>query len=346
MTVGAAGDRRVARRAPAVSRRGRVALLAALLAGAALAVASLCIGDPLLSPARAFELLRHPDDSVASIIVHTIRVPRAVLAIAVGAALAVAGVVMQALTRNPLAEPGLLGVNAGASTAVAVAYVVLGVHDFSATLLFAFAGACLAAILVALLGGVGRSASIARLVLAGVAVGAVLSGITQALSLIDPAEYARIRVWETGSLAARDTPTALLVSVLIVAGVALAVGIGPGLNLLVLGEDAAHTLGARVPRVRAIGLVLIVLLCGTATAAVGPIAFVGLLVPHTVRAVVGADQVRILAASVLVGPVLLLASDVIARTVVAPGELPLGVVTAFLGAPVLIALVHRRRRMT
>lgn len=344
MSVDPVGAGRLTR--PSSTTRPRAAGLtaAALLAVAALAVASLCVGDPLLTPVQVFDLLRHPDASTASIIVHTLRVPRALLAIAVGAALAVAGVVMQALTRNPLAEPGLLGVNAGASFAVAVAFVGLGLHGFGTTLLFAFVGAGVAGLAVALLGGVGRSASVARLVLAGVALGAVLSGVTQALSLVDPAEYARIRVWEAGSLAARDTPVAVLVAALIAAGLVLAVAIGPGLNLLVLGEDAAHSLGARVARVRAAGLVAIVLLCGTATAAVGPIGFVGLLVPHAVRAVTGADQVRTVAASLVAGPILLLVSDLLARTVVAPGELSLGVVTAFLGAPVLIALVHRRRR--
>lgn len=326
-------------------RLTRTAIVVAVaLGGIVLALAELCIGEPMLAPLQVLEMLRHPDGSQAAVILHTLRVPRLLLAIAVGAALAVAGVIMQALTRNPLAEPGILGVNAGASFAVTLSFVVLGIRGFGATLVIAAIGAAVAGVLVALLGGVGRSASVSRLILAGVALTAVLSGLTQALSLIDPAQYARIRVWEAGSLAARDTTTALIVAGVVVTGLVLALAIGPGLNLLVLGDDAARALGARVEIVRAIGLVTIVLLCGTATAAIGPVAFVGLLVPHAVRAFTGGDQVRTLVASIAAGPVLLLVADLIARTVAAPGEVPLGVVTAFLGAPVLIVLVNRRRR--
>ncbi|MDF2046273.1 MULTISPECIES: iron ABC transporter permease [Microbacterium] len=326
-------------------RAARVAVgTAIVLVGLALAVAELCVGEPMLTPARALGLLVHPDGSQTALIVHTLRLPRLVLAVAVGAALAISGVVMQALTRNPLAEPGILGVNAGASLAVTFAFVVLGLRGFGVTLAVAAVGAAVAGLLVALLGGVGRSASAARLVLAGVAFTAVVSGLTQAVSLVDPGQYARIRVWEAGSLAARDTPTALLVTGVIAAGVILALSIGPGLNLLMLGDDTAQALGGRVTRVRVAGLVAVVVLCGTATAAIGPVAFVGLLVPHAVRAFTGADQVRALWASLAAGPVLLLVADLLARTVAAPAEVPLGVVTAFLGAPVLIALVHRYRR--
>jgi iron complex transport system permease protein len=321
-----------------------VAALAVVALGVALAVTELCVGEPMLSPARALQLLWQPDGSQEAVIVQTLRLPRLLLAVAVGAALAVAGVVMQALTRNPLAEPGLLGVNAGASLAVTLGFVALGVHGFGATLAVAAIGAAAAGVAVAFLGGVGRSASVTRLVLAGVALTAVLSGLTQALSLLDPAQYARIRVWEAGSLAARDTPVAVAVALVVGVGLLLALAIGPGLDLLVLGEDTAHALGARVARVRVMGLVVIVALCGTATAAIGPVAFVGLLVPHAVRAFTGADHVRTLLAAIAAGPVLLLVADLVARTVVAPGEVPLGVVTAFLGGPVLIALVHRRRR--
>lgn len=310
----------------------------------ALSLATLCVGTPMLSPVEALSLLAEPDGSQTAIVVQTLRLPRAILAIAVGSALAVAGVVMQALTRNPLADPGILGVNAGASFAVVFAFVVLDVQAFDQTLWFAFAGAAAASVVVALLGAVGRSSSIARLALAGIAVGAVLSGFTQALSLLDPADYSRIRVWEAGSLAARDLPSSLIALAAIAVGLVIALGNGRGLNLLVLGEDAAHTLGARVSRVRGTSFVAIVLLCGAATAAVGPIAFVGLLVPHALRRFTGADQPRALLYSLLGGPVLILAADLVARLVISPRELPLGVVTAFLGAPMLIALVQRRRR--
>lgn len=308
-----------------------------------LSLTTLCIGSPTLAPLDAVRVLLEPDGSQTSIIVHTLRVPRVLLAIAAGAALAVAGVIMQALTRNPLADPGILGVNAGASFFVALAFVVFGVQSFGAILLFAFVGAAVVSVLVALLGGVGRSDSIGRLALAGVAVAAVLTGFTQAIALIDPRQYANIRVWEAGSLTARDVPTSAAVLVVILVALVIAFANGPGLNLLVLGADSAHSLGARVARVRGLSALAIVLLCGTATAAIGPIGFVGLLVPHALRPFTGADQMRALWLSALAGPVLLLGSDAISRLVIAPAELPLGVVTAFLGAPVLIALVQRGR---
>lgn len=310
----------------------------------ALALAALCVGEPLLSPVRALELLIAPDGSPTAIIVQTLRMPRVVLAIAVGAALGVAGLVMQILTRNPLADPGILGVNSGAAFAVAVAVVVVGAKGFEATLPWAFAGAALAAVVVAALGGIGRSTSVARLALAGVAVGAVLAGFTQALSLLDPADYVSIRTWEAGSLAARDLPIALTTLLIAVIGTALALAVASGLDMLALGEDVAQTVGVRVAWIRMLGFVIVVVLCGSATAAIGPVAFVGLLVPHAVRMVVGVDTRRGLLVSAVAGPVLLLSADLLARIVIAPRELPLGVVTAFLGAPVLIALVRRKVR--
>ena len=320
-----------------------VAIPVAAVLVLAAAVVSLSIGSPTVSPLRLPELLWGSDDSATAIIVSTIRLPRVLLAVAAGAALAVAGVVMQALTRNPLADPGILGINAGASFAVAFGIVVLGVADFGTTMWLAFLGAAGASVAVALLGTVGER-SIARLALAGVAIGAVLAGLTAALSLISPMDYTVIRLWEAGSLAGRDVGAAGLTLAVVAVGSVLALAIGPGLNILVLGTHTARSLGARVGRVQAVGLVSIVLLAGAATAAVGPIAFVGLMVPHAIRAALGTDQIRALCYSLIIGPALLLAADILARVVIAPRELPLGVVTAFLGAPLLIALVLRRAR--
>ncbi len=310
-----------------------------------LGLAALCVGDPMLSPARALELVAQPDGSPAAIIVHTLRMPRVVLAVAVGAALGVAGLVMQILTRNPLADPGILGVNSGAAFAVAVAVVVVGARGFGVTLIWAWVGAALASVIVAALGGVGRSRSATRLTLAGVAVGAVLAGLTQALSLLDPADYVLIRSWEAGSLAARDLPIALTILGIAVVGTVLAIAVGSGLDVLAFGDDVARTVGVRVARVRMLGFITVVVLCGSATAAIGPIAFVGLLVPHAVRMIVGSDTRRALGVSAVAGAVLLLAADLLARIIIAPREVPLGVVTAFLGAPVLIALVRGRVRV-
>jgi iron complex transport system permease protein len=317
---------------------GAVAVL--LLAGL-----SVMIGATVFSPADVATALFSPTGSETDLVITGVRIPRMLLAVAAGAALSVAGVVMQALTRNPLADPGILGVNAGASFAVALGLTVFGIGQYSATLWLAFAGAGLASLAVAALGASARgSQSTARLVLGGVAVGAVLAAATSALSMVNPKAYAAMRLWEAGSLAGRDLGVASVTLALVAAGVVVALLLAPGLNVLVLGEDTASSLGSRTPTVRGWSLVTIIVLCGAATAAVGPIAFVGLMVPHAVRAVVGADQRKALAYSLLAGPILLLVADLIARSVIRPHEVPIGVVTAILGAPLLVVLVVFRRR--
>jgi iron complex transport system permease protein len=314
---------------------------------AVLATLSLMFGSHLIAPDALVSAVFSPTGSENDLIVTGVRIPRTLLGIAVGAALAVAGVIMQALTRNPLAEPGILGVNAGASFAVALGLTVLGFTQFSSTLWLAFVGAAVASLAVtALAAAASGPQSVARLVLGGVAIGAVLAGATAAISMMNPRAYAAMRLWEAGSLAGRDLPIALATLIIVGVGLALALGLGPSLNVLLLGEDAASALGARVGIVRGLGLLAIIVLCGAATAAAGPIVFVGLMVPHAVRALVGTNQVRVLLYSLLAGPILLLAADLIARTIIRPQELPVGVVTAFLGAPLLIALVLSTRRMS
>ncbi len=177
-----------------------------------------------------------------------------------------------------------------------------------------------------------------------IAVGAVLAGATSALSMVNPKAYASMRLWEAGSLAGRDLGVAGITLALVTVGVVAALLLAPGLNVLVLGEDTARSLGSRIKAVRGWSLATIIVLCGTATAAVGPIAFVGLMVPHAVRAVAGADQRTVIAYSLFAGPILLLVADLIARSVIRPHEVPIGVVTAILGAPLLVALVVFRRR--
>ncbi|WP_223626393.1 iron ABC transporter permease [Microbacterium sp. EST19A] len=304
---------------------------------------SIAVGPRTLSVDELITALTAPTGTEADLIVRDVRLPRTFIGIAAGAALAVAGVIMQTLTRNPLAEPGLLGVNAGASFAVAIAIVVLGIGDFASTMWFAFLGAALASALVAVIGGVGRRASIGRLALTGVAIGAVLSAGTSALSLIDPHAYQAMRLWGAGALGGRSLEAATLTLVIVAVGLIVVVLIAPGLGLLALGEDTARALGGRVGIARLGGFLAIVILCGAATAAAGPIAFVGLLVPHALRAVFGPDTRRLLVYSALAGPILLLFADVLGAVVIAPRSIPVGVMTAFLGAPVLVALVLSRR---
>jgi iron complex transport system permease protein len=273
-----------------------------------------------------------------------LRVPRTELGLLVGAALGLAGALMQALTRNPLADPGLLGVNAGAAAAIIVAIAILGLTGITAYVWFAFAGAAVASVVVYAIGTAGRSgATPVRLALAGTAITAALSAFTYAVALSDPEMLRRLDQWNVGSIAGRDADTLWRIAPFLLLGIALTLVLARGLNALALGDDAARSLGANIGRTRIAGAVAVTLLCGAATAAAGPIVFVGLTIPHVARAIVGPDQRWLLPYSALLGPILLLGADVVGRVIMRPGELEVGIVTALIGAPVFIALVRRRR---
>jgi iron complex transport system permease protein len=304
---------------------------------------SIAIGSRATSPADVWHVLWHENGSPTSDIVHHLRIPRTLLGIGVGASLGLAGTVVQALTRNPLAEPGLLGVNLGAATGVVLAIAYLGVHTPIGYVWFAFVGAALTSAVVFALGGSGRAPTPERQVLAGVAFTSVLGAIVWAILVTRRAAFDRYRHWDVGSLTDRETASMLPVALLMAVGVVLALLLGGQLNALSMGEESATSLGAGPARVRVLGIIAITLLCGAATAASGPIWFLGLAVPYTARMVTGCDHRWILAYSLVLGPILLLASDVLARVLVAPAELPVGVVTAFLGAPLFIAMCRRRK---
>lgn len=305
---------------------------------------SLFLGSHRLPADEVWRVLLHPDDSTASGVVHDQRLPRTVLAGVVGAALGVAGAVMQALTRNPLADPGILGINAGASLAVIAAVAVAGVAGIGFYLWFAFAGAAFASVSVYLLAGTGRaSATPARLALAGVATSAALTAIGQTIILLDQVAFNEFRFWVVGTTEGRGWPVLSVVAPFLAAGILLALGLGPALNALALGEETAQGLGVRLARTRTLAMLAVTLLCGAATAAVGPIGFVGLAVPLVARFLVGHDQRWMLLVCALLGPAWLLAADVLARVVIAPEEVQTGVVAALLGAPVFVALVSRRK---
>ncbi len=272
------------------------------------------------------------------------RVPRTLLAILVGAALGVAGALMQALTRNPLADPGILGVNAGAAAAVVVAMATLGVTELTEYVWFAILGAGIVSFLVYGLGSRGPGgATPVRLTLAGTAVTAALTAFVAGMVILQPQTFEQFRFWELGSLAGRRWDVLAQVSVFIGIGLLIALTMGRALNVLALGEDTGRALGMKPARVRAVGAFAIVLLCGAATAAVGPIGFVGLVVPHMVRAITGPDQRWILPYCLVLSPSLLLVADVVGRRLESPGEVQVAVVTALIGAPVFIMLIRRRR---
>jgi iron complex transport system permease protein len=270
------------------------------------------------------------------------RLSRTVLGLLAGAALGLAGAVLQALTRNPLADPGLLGINAGASAAVVTAITFFGVTSLGGYVWFAFAGAMLVGALVWFLGG-SRGATPVRLALAGMAIAAALQGYLQAMMILDEAALGRMRFWTVGSLSSASWDSIGQVLPFIVVGTALALALARPLNAMEMGDDTARALGAHLNRTRALSMLAATLLCGAATAACGPIVFVGLMVPHVVRSFTGPDLRWILPYATVLSPVLLLGADVIGRVVVRPSELQVGVVTAVIGGPLFIFLVRRRR---
>lgn len=316
---------------------------AGVLLGAA-AVASVAYGSRPIPVGRVVDALVAFDGaSNDHVIVRSLRVPRTMLGLSVGASLGLAGAIMQGLTRNPLADPGILGVSAGAALAVVVG-IALGVTTLPASVWLAFAGAAAAGALVYGLGSVGRGgATPVKLALAGAAVTALLGSLTSGVLLVDVATLDQFRFWVVGSLAGRDVGVAVQVGPFLAAGAVLALASARSLNALALGDDVARSLGQRVGLARGVGALAVVLLTGAAVAACGPIGFVGLTVPHVARALVGPDYRWILPASAVLAPTLLLIADVAGRVVARPGELQVGIVTAALGAPFFVALVRRRR---
>ena len=273
-----------------------------------------------------------------------LRIPRTLLGLVAGAALGVSGALIQGHTRNPLADTGILGINYGASLAVVASFSVLGVTSVWATSMWAFGGAIAATALVFSLASIGGGqANPMTLVLGGAALSAVLSAIISGFILTDDANLERMRFWTVGSIAGRDLTVFYGVLPFILAGLVLAFIAAPRLNLLNLGDDIASGLGINTQRARLIGMALIALLAGAATAAAGPITFIGLVVPHLVRAFTGPDYRWILPYSALTGAVLMLFADVVGRLIARPGELQVGIVLAFVGAPFFIALIYRRR---
>ncbi|WP_245240918.1 iron chelate uptake ABC transporter family permease subunit, partial [Streptomyces spiramenti] len=322
-------------------RRRAVAAVAVL----ALAVAlSLLVGANSLPPPLVVETLLGGGTEESRYVVLEQRVPRTLAGLAVGAALGVAGALIQAFTRNPLADPGILGVNAGAAFFVAVGITFLGVTSPFGYVWLACAGALVLTVLVYGIATAGRGAvDPVRMTLSGVAVGAVFAGLTTGLTLTHPDSFDRMRGWSAGSLLERGTDVLLPVLPLLVAGLLIALLVAPALNSVALGTDVALAQGVAVGRVRVAVLAAVTLLAGSATAVAGPIVFVGLVVPHLVRWTVGTDQRRIVLGSLVVAPTLVLLADEVGRVAVLPSEMPVGVVTAFVGAPVLIALVRRRK---
>lgn len=338
----------MAQRAPTLMRPTRrvirpTGLLMALGLLVVVVLLSVTVGTKPIPVAQVWSAFSAYDGSYDHDVIRSLRVPRTVIGLFVGAALGLAGALMQALTRNPLAEPGVLGVNSGAAAAVVVTTLLLG--SGAATYVWpAFAGAALATVAVYALGSRGRSAATpVRLALAGTALAAVLQALVHGAFVLNDFVFDRVRFWQVGSLTGRDVEVLWQVAPFLVGGVALALCLGPSLNAIALGDDLAATLGSRTVLVRAATAVGVVLLCGAATAAAGPIWFVGLVVPHMARLVTGPDQRWLLPYSAVLGALLLTGADTVGRVIVPNAELEVGIITAIVGAPLFIALVRNAK---
>jgi iron complex transport system permease protein len=324
----------------------RAGLLVALVGALALVMLwSVASGSKPIPLRDAWDGLVHFDRADPDhLIIRSLRVPRTIIGGLVGVGLGLAGALIQGITRNPLADPGILGVEAGASL-----FVVVGIHSFGIASLtgyvwFAFAGAAVASVVVYVLGSMGRDgATPVKLALAGAAMTAFVASITSAILLLDVSTLDEFRFWVVGSLANRDGTIARQVAPFIGIGAVLALLSGRTLNAMALGDDVARSLGQRVGLSRALVGVTIVLLVGGATAAAGPVAFVGLAVPHVARAIVGPDYRWILPFSAVLAPIMLISADVIGRVIDRPGEVQVGVITAVIGAPFFVLLVRYRR---
>ncbi|MGO1971442.1 MAG: iron chelate uptake ABC transporter family permease subunit [Propionibacteriaceae bacterium] len=334
-----------ARQRPRSSNPRRLLGLLAATAGLViLLLLSVAVGSKNIPLGVVLEALAHNTGQGDAHVVWNMRIPRTVVGLAVGIALGIAGALIQALTRNPLADPGILGVNAGAAFFVALGVAVFGVTSISGYVWFAFVGALVVTVAVYLIGSAGRGgADPVQLTLAGVALGAVLSGAVTAMVLIDAEAFDQMRNWNAGSTVGRGWDILLPVLPFLVLGIIVAGVAAAALNAISLGDDLARSLGANITRTRILVVVAVTLLAGGATAIAGPIGFVGLIVPHIARWIVGPDQRWILAHTLVLAPSLVLAADILGRLVIRPGEFPVGIVTAFVGAPVLIVLVRRKK---
>nr|WP_305095241.1 iron ABC transporter permease [Prescottella sp. R16] len=328
----------------AVRRRRLLGLAALVVLLVLVGFASIAVGARPLTLAEIVHALFENTGGETDIIVQSLRIPRTLLGLVVGIALGVAGALIQGHTRNPLADAGLLGLNAGAAFLVVLAIYAFGLSTPSQYLWFAFAGSALASITVFGMSSIGGGkASPLSLALAGAAVAFFLQAMTNAVVLLDQTSLDGYRFWVVGSVAGRGYDVLWQVLPFLVLGVVIAVASTPGLNVISLGEDVARTLGTNVALSRTVGIVAITLLTGAATAACGPIAFIGLVVPHVARAITGPDYRWLVPYAGLLGGLMLVTADVIGRVVVRPGELQVGIVLAVFGTPFFIALVRRRK---
>ena len=331
----------------AVTAPRRLVLLALVVIALGVAiVASVAVGSAPSSLADLWHAVVSPSATTMDVTIRELRWPRTVLGIVVGACLGLAGVMVQGHTRNPIADPGLLGIFQGAALAVVATTALAGTVHWLVLAIMAFVGALLASVLVFTIAHLaGRGATPITLVLAGAAVAALCAALVTAIVLFNEAALDTLRFWQVGSLSGRSGAIELVWPFALAGGV-LAVANTSSLNVLALGEETAQSLGVSLRRSRTVGIAAITLLAGSAVMMAGPIAFAGLVVPHLARAVVGGDYRWLIPTSAVAGAALLLVADTVGRIVARPGELPAAVILAVIGAPFFVLLARRRKLVT
>ncbi|WP_234807858.1 FecCD family ABC transporter permease [Mycolicibacterium bacteremicum] len=319
-------------------------LVVAAVVLAGVTSASILIGNFSVTVGDVFAAMSRPATTDLDRIIAHIRIPRTVTGLLAGTALGIAGAVMQGITRNPLAGPGILGINSGAALAVVLAMTFLGVSTAAGYVWFAFAGAAIAAVFVYALGSLGLGgATPVKLSLAGAAFTAFVGAITSAITIFDATTLDDFRFWVVGSLTRADHGALAAVAPFITVGIVAGVVTSRTLNVLALGDDMARNLGTRLWSARIAAAVSVVLLAGGATAIAGPIAFIGLVVPHIARLITGPDYRWIMAWTLLLAPTLLLVADILGRILVSPQQLQVGIITGLAGAPFFLYLVRNRK---
>ncbi|MFE0174158.1 FecCD family ABC transporter permease [Streptomyces sp. NPDC059002] len=323
--------------------RRAVVMTAAVVALLLAVLLSLAVGARAIAPSAVFDALLNGGHSDAAEVIREMRVPRTVIGLMVGAALALAGTVLQGITRNPIADPGILGISQGASVGVVCAIAFAGVHTLTGYVWYAFVGAGLASVAVYAIAAGGRGgATPVKLALGGAAINALLVSLTTAVLTTKASALDEFRFWQVGSLSGRDAEIVGQIWPFLLVGLVLVLAVARGLDALALGEDMAKGLGQNVAAVRIVGGLGATILTGAGVAAAGPIAFIGLAVPHIARAIVGSDHRWVLPMAALIGPVMLLVSDTVGRVIFPPSEVPAGVMTALIGVPFLVTLVRRK----
>lgn len=330
----------VARRS---KRQVNIVLIAALISLPVLMLISIFIGSRDIAVATTLEALFYFDDTNSEhLVVHHLRIPRTLLAVAVGAALGVSGIIMQAITRNPLADPGILGVNAGAMTMIVLGISIFGVTNLLTYVWLGLLGAAITGVLVYLIAGKGRKVDAVRVVLSGTALTVMLLAVTSLITINSHQEvFHQYRHWSVGSLQGRSYDVLYSVSLFIGVGLLLSLALAKPLNSIVLGFEKGLTLGINPRFVWAGSFIVVTILAGSATAAVGPISFLGLTAPHITKLMVGSDHKKLLPTSMLISALLLLSADILGRIVGYPDEISAGIMVALIGGPFFLYLIRR-----